>query len=71
MYVFLNPRPLSSALDPQPPSRRPSALKILQEQIHEQSTLLIQDYTYSRYSKGYLERPSHGVQNKWKGFSSQ
>ena len=33
--------------------------------------LLIQDYTYSRYSKSYLERISYGVQNKWKGFSSQ
>ena len=68
----------SSTLDPRPPSCRPSAPKILQEQIYEQSILLIQDYThsrlkhtYSRYSKSYLERPSYGVQNKWKGFSSQ
>ena len=41
--------------------------------------LLIQDYTYSRlkhytysrYSTSYLERPNYGLQNKWKGFSSQ
>ena len=38
--------------------------------------LFIQDYPYprlkhytsSRHSKSYLERPSYGVQNKWKGF---
>ena len=61
--------PISSAIGP----------KVLQEQIHEYSILLIQDhtcsrlknYTYSRYSRSYLERPSYGVQNKWKGFSSQ
>ena len=28
----------------------------------------IKTLTYSRYSKSYLERPSYGVQNKWKGF---
>ena len=31
----------------------------------------LKHYTYSRYSKRYLERPSYGVQNKWNGFSSQ
>ena len=40
VFVFLDPRPLSSALDPRPlgprpPSRRSTAPKILQEQIYE------------------------------------
>ena len=52
--------------------------KILQEQIYAYNILLIHDCTYSRlkhtyliYSKRYLERPSYGVQDKRKGFSSQ
>ena len=62
-------------LGPRLPSRWPSVPKISQEQIYEQSILLIQGYTYStfkytysRCSKSYLEKPSYGVQNKWKGF---
>ena len=51
----------SSTFGPRPPSRRPSALKILQEQIYEQSIRLYLFkiktlYLYSRYSKSYLER---------------
>ena len=76
MFVFLDPRPSVLILDPWFSAPRPSALKILQEQIHEWSILLIQDYTYSklkrcaysRYSASYLESLSYGVQNKWKGF---
>ena len=79
VFVFLDTRPLALMLGPRPPSYRSSAPKILQEQIYELSILLIQDYTYSRlkhytysrYSKSNLERPSYGVQNKWKDFSSQ
>ena len=65
----------SSALDPRPPSRRPSVPNILQGQIHEKSIYItysrlylfrIKTLTYSRYSKNYLERSSYGVQNKWK-----
>ena len=68
--MFLDPQPSALILGARLQSRRPSAPKILQEQIYEQSILLIEDYTYFRYSKSYLKRPSYGVQSKWKGFSS-
>ena len=48
VFVFLDTRPSALMLGPRPPSYRSSAPKILQEQIHELSILLIQDYTYSR-----------------------
>ena len=35
VFVFFNPRPSALILGPQPPSRRPSGPKILQEKIYE------------------------------------
>ena len=46
---------------------RPSVLLLIQDYTYSR----LKHYTYSRYSKSYLERISYGVQNKWKGFSSQ
>ena len=70
--LILGPRPsapILSVLGPQNIARTNLWISILHIQDYTYSTLKY--YTYSRYSKSYLERPSYGVQNKWRGFSLQ
>ena len=68
------PRPSALTSTPQPLGRKNISRTnlwikhiLIQDYIYSR----LNHYTYSIYSKRYLERPSHGVQNKWKGFSSQ
>ena len=68
------PRPLSSSpvslvLGPKNIARTNFWIKhITYLRLH---LLKLKHHTYSRFSKSYLERRRYGVQNKWKGFSSQ